>query len=336
MGSKAPATQTNQTQVVLSPEQRELLDLSMPSLRQFAASPPRLPEGTQIAGFDPLQQQAQGEVLQAGQDYRSALAGARSALEGAAPAAQNVATQAAGTYGTLTSGDLLRPESNPALQEYMTSAINAGTAPIVDDLLQRALPAVRSGARMAGQYGGSRQGIAEGLAIQGAERQVGDVGARIASQIASQGYGQGLDAMTRGLGLTGAVQGAQVAPTDLFRTSADLARAGLEPATWTGAIGDVRQGMTQAQIDEAAQKFLYEEQLPLLVGKELASIVSGIPTGGMQTTGPAPRTSNPLMGGMGGALIGAQLANLLLPGSGLLIGGLGALAGGGLGALASR
>jgi len=269
-----PVTQTTSTQ--LPPEAQELMNLALPQLRQFGTSPPKLPDFSTVAPFDPSQ-----------------MAGQEMALSTAAGPQTDIVSGAGTAQQRLTSGELLTPESNPAL----AATINASTRPIINDLLEKALPAIRSGAYTTGNFGSSRQGIAEGLATGRAAQAVGDT----AAKVATEGYGRGLDAMTKGVALA-----PQTAQTQLL------------PAVTTSGVGDVRQGMAQALLGEQASRFNYEQLLPLLVGKELASLAAGIPGGSTTTTASGPKT-DPLMQGLGlgisglGALGGGQGIAALLP-----------------------
>ena len=122
----------------------------------------------------------------------------------------------------------------------MDSAIASAAAPIWQGLAESALPNIRGGAVTTG-YGGSRQGIAEGLASGRAAQEVGRQGQGIATSLADAGYGRGLDAMGKALGLTSQIQGAQAAPAESMRTAAGLAGEQVNPALWTSGVGDVRQ-----------------------------------------------------------------------------------------------
>lgn len=278
--AKGATPQTQTSTYTPNPYTQELLGLAMPNLQAFAANPPKLQEGSQIAGFDPLQTQGQNMVL------------------GTTAGQQGVVGNAATGTNFLTSGDVLRPESNPALQGYIDAAVR----PISENLTQLALPAIRSGATQAGQFGSSRHGIAEGLAIGKTNQAIGDT----TSKIANTAYGQGLDAMQRGLAL---------APS--------TAQALTIPGVTTSGVGDVRQALAQALLGEGNQKYMYEQMLPLLVGRELAQIASGIP-GGTTTAQASTPQKNPWSSAAGGALTGASLGSMFGP-----IGtGVGALGGG--------
>lgn len=281
-----PVTQT--TQVQIPPEAQELLGLAMPSLRKFAANGIS-PGPSAVAGFDPLQTQGQQQVL-------DAAAGPQSGVVNSAAAANQ----------RMTSGELLDPNSNPALR----ATIDASTRPIIDDLLQRALPAIRGEATQTGNFGSSRQGIAEGLSVGKAAQAVGDTSAKVATQ----GYGMGLDALTKGVGL---------APS--------TASASLLPGLATSGVGDVRQALQQMLLGERAGNFNLEQLAPLLVGKELSQIAGGIP-GGSTTTNASTAQPNPLLQSLGGAMSLGALGSSIGPAFGLS-GAVGGAGGAGIGAL---
>lgn len=272
-------SQTTTTQ--LSPEQKELYALAMPSLKEFAANPPQAYPGSTVASFDPLQTQ--------GQEMALSQTGGQGQVVGSAADASKF----------FTSGDVLNPASNPGLSGY----IDAATRPIYNNLTERVLPAVRSGANQAGQFGGSRQAIAESLASRDAATAAGDT----AAKIVGQSYGTGVDAMTKALGLSGS-------------TAQNLNI----PAMTTSGVGDVRQNLLQQILGEGASKWNYEQMLPLLMGKELTSIAGALPNAGTTTTGNSP-TPNKAVSSLGGALSGAA--------AGSAFGPWGAAAGGGIGAL---
>jgi hypothetical protein len=121
--------------------------------------------------------------------------GAPGGAPGGAPAPGGGVAPGMSTGDFLTRG-ALDPANNPALQSYMAAA----TRPISENLLYNVLPNVRSGAAGAGQYGSSRQGIAEALAANKAFQEMGDVSANIANQgyqtglgVAGQTYGNQLN-----------------------------------------------------------------------------------------------------------------------------------------------
>lgn len=255
----------------------------MPGVRSFAATVPQRYSGSTVAGFDPSQ-----------------VAGQEMAL-GAAPTQASVASNAANANQFYTSGDIWNPASNPNLQ----GAIDASTRPIVQNYQESILPGIRNDAISSGNFGGSRQGVAEGIAARGVSNAVGDT----ASKLVQGQYGTNVDAQLKAMGLVPTVQGAQTVP-----------------ATTTSGVGDVRQALTQRQIGENVGNFNYDQMAPFLQSQEIMQLLAGIPGGGSVSTASQPSQS---MWGptLGGAATGAALGSAIMPGIGT---GIGALAGGAL------
>jgi len=171
-----PKNVTQTTQQVLSPEQRELLNLGMTSAKGAMESQPPVP-GT--LGFTPAQAAAQESTL---------------AKTGEGGAVSNLANKLGGAQSFLT-GDVMKMESNP----YLQSAIDAALRPITENFQQSVIPSIRSGAVQAGPtaLGGSRTQLALGKASGDYMRQVGDT----ASSMANTAYGQNLEALVKGTAL---------------------------------------------------------------------------------------------------------------------------------------
>jgi len=278
MGGGGDTTST--TKVELSPAQKDLINTALPGVKSYLKNPPNMPSYSGVAGFTPAQLQGQYGALGA--------ANTQNALGG----------QAAGATDFLLNS-ALSPSTNPALQ----GTIDAAVRPINEQLTREALPGVRSEARMAGQYGGSRQGIAEGMAIQGAQRAAGDT----AAQVANQGYQSGMDAMVKTLGLVPQTQGAQV--------TGSLTQSG---------VGDVQQNLQQNQLDELIQRYMYGQQKNYLASKDILGLAMGIPNAG--TTSSVSGGNNGTASALSGALGGATLGTAIMPGVGTAVGaGLGGL-----------
>jgi hypothetical protein len=283
MTGGTPPPQTQTTTQVLSPEQRQLMQLAMPGVTKFAASvPERYQGGSTIAPFDPSQVAAQEGMLDT--------AGTQTAL----------ARQGAGTTTNWLGPNALDVTNNPAVQ----GAISSATRPIQEQLLRVGLPAIRAGAEQTGNTGASRQGIAEGLAYGEAAKAMGDVG----SKIALGAYNTNVDAQLKALGLLPQTTGVQ--------TTGNLT---------TGQVGDVRQAMSQAQLDELVSNFNYDQYAPYLQSKDIMSLLTGLPGGSTQTVASGPQKGSPITSSVGGALSGAA--------AGSTFGPVGTLAGGGIGAL---
>ena len=279
MNNQQPQTQT--TTQVLSPEQRQLMDLAMPGVTQFAAKVPERYQGTTIAGFDPSQTAGQEGALQS--------AGTQTSL----------ARQGADTTTNWLGPNATDISNNPQVQ----AAIKTATDPIMETLTRQGLPAIRLSAEQSGNFGLSCQGIAEGLAQEGALKAIGAA----TSNIASDAYKTNVDAQLKALGLLPSTVGTQ--------TAGDLTTLG---------VGDVRQALLQAQLGEQVGNFNYDQLAPYLQLKDIMSLLTGLPGGTTQLTASTPQ-KNPLTSALGGAAAGASLGSVI-PGVGTGIGaGAGAL-----------
>jgi len=173
--------------------------------------------GRTYANFDPLQEQG----MQQGLNY-----------------ANNVIAPGAENYQN-------------TLQQYMNAPLNIANDPAVqammaanqsnasDWLTREALPSTRTGAVAAGQLGGSRQGIAEGLAVGEATKALTNANAQ--TMLGAYGTAAGL-AGNAGQMFPGAMQ------------------MGLTPYDYMQGVGAQYQGMDQRGIDEAMARYYYPEQ----------------------------------------------------------------------------
>lgn len=281
--SSQPQPQTQSTTYTLSPEQRQLMDLAMPGVTQFAASVPKRYQGSSIAGFDPAQIAGQNEVLRA--------AGLQSSLSGAG----------AGTTQNWLSPGALDVNNNPAIQGMLDRNARA----VNTSLTESALPAIRDSAERSGNFGSSRQGVAEGVALGKASSALADANAKTLSDA----YNTNVEAQLKTLGL-------------LPQTIAGQTTGGLS----TSAVGDTRQALEQARLGETVSNFNYDQLAPFLQSKEIMSLLTGLPGGTTTSTASGPQ-KNPITGALGGAMSGASLGSAFGP--------IGTGVGGGLGALLS-
>lgn len=281
MNFGAPKETTQTTRVELSPEQKQLLSLAMPGVKQYAATVPQRYQGNTVAGFDPAQMAGQERAL-AGSQAQDTLAG-----------------NAAGTSNFYLGGDIWNPGSNQNLQ----GAINAATRPLTEAYTENVLPGIGLDAESTGNFGGSRHGVAEGIASRGYLNAVGDT----SSKIAQNEYETNLNAQLKALGLLPQTQAAQTAG-----------------AITESGVGDVRQGLSQAQLDAAIGGFNYDQLAPFLQSKDIIGLLGALPGGSTTATASGP-TTGPLQA-LGGAAAGASLGSAILPGVGTGVGaGLGAL-----------
>ncbi len=284
-GQPAQQTSTTVTQQELSPQQQQLLELAVPFAETFGQQPLQLFPGQTIAPRGPLE-----------------LEGQQLAIDLARSGLPDFLGPIAGGQQFLSSGAALFPQTNPALQ----AATEAAVRPLTQAFEQNILPNIRGEANLAGQFGGSRQGIAEGIAGQGLLQSVGDVSATMQSQA----YQTALENMTRSLFAAPGITGLTTLPSDILST-----------------VGAGNRAFEQAQINEQVQRFSTEQLLPLLQAQGLAGLAMGLPGGQTiaQSTGPSPfGTTSPWQTGFAGAAGGAALGGMFgQPLLGGILGGLG-------------
>lgn len=350
-GEKSVQTTTQE----LSPEQRQLLSGVIPIAQGMLTNPPKQYPGTAIAPQTPAEQQAQQMALQSAQQmsgFTQNLPQMIQQIMGGQGANINTAStnqagnhndlmsmltsmvggttgqmaqgnaQTAGSLGFLMDPSILSADSNPYLQSYMDASIR----PLNDQFSNVTMPSLASGAVGSGGYGGSRQGIAEGLAAQGLSNATGDVTAKIGSE----GYGQGLQAMLGGTnaainlqgmnldalskmfgtGVTGLLGGAQndIAASqqqqgtlaDMMKSlsmSPDILASMTRPAEIVGGVGAQQRAEQQAQLTEQVQRFINEQMLPFSLAQDVAGMAFGMPGG---TTTSTSQTTGGSSGGMQG------------------------------------
>jgi hypothetical protein len=99
---------------------------------------------------------------------------------------------------------MLNPASNP----YLAGAYAAAAEPITQNYQNVVLPGITTNAMTSGAYGGSRQGVAQGMASNDYLRQLGNLASTMYGNAYSQGTQQALQA---GTSLLGAQQTGQLA-----------------------------------------------------------------------------------------------------------------------------
>lgn len=287
MSGGSQPTQTSTTQMVLSPEQRQILQLAMPGIRDYAATTPTRYPGDTVAGFDPAQ-----------------ISGQNMALAAATGPQQNLAQGSADTTSFWLNPNSWDPSNNPAL----SGAIDAAVRPITTNYQQVVEPRVRDEFLGAGQeFGGSRRNIAEAQAGEDYLRQVGDT----SSKMVQGAYDTNVNAGLRALALTPQTQAAQTQPAITTSGVGDV-RQNLVQRLLDMTVGNYNY-------DQLAP-FLQSQDLVSLLG----AIPGGSST--TVATGNNP-TANPYTSTLGGAAAGASLGSMLGPVGTAGGAGLGALLG---------
>lgn len=356
MAKATQPTQTTSTQI--SPEAQQLFQLAMPGLTQFAATTPQRYQGDTVTPFTANQVAGQQGLVGGAQAGSNAVT---APLTNAINAAAAIPGQLSNVSGLTnyertplqTSSNIFSdpgiwdPRSNPGLN----SAITAATRPMYEQLTEQALPAISDNAIATGGLGGSREGIAQGLAIGRTSRAAGDVGAKLAQDV----YGANLGAVNQryatNLGAenqryatdVGGEQARYATNTGLdqqrYQTNinATLAALGLTPQLTSqlpgayllpgatqSAVGDQQQAQAQAELQSRIQGFNYDQLAPFLQSREILSLIQGMPGAVTTSTGNIP-SPNPVTTALGGAATGAAIGSAI-PGIGT---GIGAGIGGG-------
>ncbi len=150
--------------------------------------------------------------------------------------------------------------------QYVNGMMDANARSMTKNLTQQVMPGIRNNSISNGQYGSSRQGIAEGMAIQGAQDALANSNA--ATQM--DAYGKGLESLATGL---------EFAP--------QMLNLGLQPANITEFVGQgIREDQSQALADDMA-RWNFAQSEP----ERLVQLQSQLLNGGMQfgtTTGTSP------------------------------------------------
>lgn len=260
------------------------------------------PPGFQIPYIKSVLGEAQNLYNQPGPQYfpGETVAGLNPNIQGslnylsgaAAPAQAQTAGASQQALGTAYAS------ANPLMNPFFAQTAQAIIDPATQQMMRSILPQIDSGAVLAGQVGSSRQGVAQGNAINDYSRNI----LNALAQFGTSAYGQGLDTLSRGLAVAPQIQGMQAVPGQTL-----------------GAAGDYQRAYEQQLIDAAQQRYNYEQQLPYEKLNYYAGLV-GNPLGSTTTNNPGSGQSG-LQGALGGAATGAALGSYF-PGVGTAAGGV--------------
>jgi ribosomal protein L18 len=221
-------------------------------------------------------------------EVRAELAG----KSGAGYDAASSAAQGASTYTpqNVQSGSFLTGNisgyMNPYVENVESRAIDAANR-----TLQQEKNAIAASAARAGAFGGSRQGIAEGVAASETARGIGDLSAKLRSDAFNQAAALQAADQNRALQAAQANQaaGLQGAATNIAGATAlgNLTGAKLDAAQKEAAlvenVGAQKQALAQAALDEAYARFLEKKNYPIEGLNLLLSATSATPYGQSQT-----------------------------------------------------
>lgn len=228
---------------------------------------------------------------------------------------------------------------NPQLD----AMVNAAQTRTAQNFNEQVMPQISTNALGNNAYGGSRQGIAEGLAADRLQQQMGDIATGMYGQAYESGQNRALQGgsaqagLNTNVSLANSQQGlqAQLLNQQLRQwavgqgmnslqsglgTSLDAARLqqatlpsyaqyGMLPTQNLLQAGQIDQNYRQQLLDDEVARWNFYNNLPQQQLQQYASGIygSGNPGGTQSTTGPGSSTS-PLVGALGGAVTGAGIA----------------------------
>ncbi|UOF77896.1 chaperone of endosialidase [Caudoviricetes sp.] len=250
--------------------------------------------------------------------------------------AGNIANYQPGQVSPTTlAGTDLSAYMNP----YTQSVINSGMQAI-DTQRRQALNQIGDQAVRTGAFGGSRQGVQEGITNAASALQAGNLASQLMGQNFSQAQAAAQGDITRNLQAQIQNQNAGLQGAGLNLTAANnlgsLAAQGQNAFLQGQAAALAGQGAVQQQnqADIAAQQQAYQEaqQFPLQQLQIPLQALGATPYGSTNTqTGPGPSQNTGMMG-LGGAMAGASIGQMIAPALGVSA-GAGAGGGAGIGAL---
>ena len=306
MGGDQPAAQTvtNKTELPAWLEDITKENLSMAT--EVADRPLVQYGGQRIAGFTPEQEQAFNIIQQGVGRTAPAYEAAQGAALGSAYY-QPERVQA----GSFLTGDI-SGYMNPYIANVEQRAIEASGRS-----LEQARNQIASNAAQARAFGGSRQGLAEGVAAAESARNIGDLSARLRSEgfdraaaLQSADYARALQAAqaNQAAGLQGAATNISGA-TALGALTNQAQQGRQTEAALVENVGQQRQAMAQAALDEAYARFLEERNYPIEGLNLRLAATSATPYGGTQTqTREGMPTGNSFLTGLGAVGTGASAA----------------------------
>jgi hypothetical protein len=195
------------------------------------------------------------------------------------------------TYGLTGVMDV---NNNPYLASAVQGAINPITQSFTDT--GGVMSGIRDAGTNSGQFGSSRQGVAEGVAAGRYAQAIGDV----SSQMYSDAYNKGQDTFTKTLAL---------APQTLDMYST--------PVNWLSSVGAQKEDLAQQQAQYLADSGMWDINSQWAPLNNLANLIYGGGSSTATTTNTSPKAPpNRLGGAIGGAAAGTSI----MPGWGTAIG----------------
>jgi hypothetical protein len=205
------------------------------------------------------------------------------------------------------------PSMNFFNNPYVDQMVQGAAGDVTQNYRRNIAPRIGTEALGTGNYGSSRQGIAEGIAQSDLNRQIGD----ISSGIRGQAYGQGLTAYgqdrstslrsqleRRAQALNAAQQSSRQNAANWNQAMQGVGQLqGIAMAPYQyqnqlgqlqGSIGAQQQNLNQARLSEAGQDYMQNIQAPWQHLGNYAGLVTGMPIGQFGNTNAQGVADNPV------------------------------------------
>jgi hypothetical protein len=179
---------------------------------------------------------------------------------------------------------------------FQQAAIQSATRPIMQQYENVTLPGISSMFSRAGRYGSGAMERALGTAAESTSRAIGDV----SSTMAAQDYSR--ERALQQQALLGQIQSAQAAP--------QIYGQQYLPSQQLGQVGAAQEAIAGLPLQEAMQRYQYQQQLPYQQLGGFLSSVYGTPMAGSQYAPQQQAQRNVAGGVLGGAALGAGVANM--------------------------
>lgn len=353
-GSDKQKTQTTNTPW----NAKQLQELMKQAETRFEDGPNQYYPGSTVADLDPRLQQTLNQMMGFGdqpmvQEGQNALMQALQGNQGLMNQASQNQVQGVGDYASFLMNQGMNPDTGAvgniagqadptqAYQQflggseanpYIDQLVDQTTRDISQNLNENIMPRIDQGALANNAYGGSRQGVAQGRAIESANREAGDASSRIRSGAFESGEQRKLQAANSMLGAAGqgdrytqalqqqGLQGAQMG-RGLFQDLAGITGQQASMAPMLQAYegqnqntalqgGQLNQQFLQSLLSDDVNRFNFEQQADDQNFQNYANLL--LQAGGMGGT--QTQTANTPQASLGERLLGGAATGLGLYG----------------------
>jgi hypothetical protein len=268
---QAAAVTTQELPKQIAPYYEKLLKEAEALYKQKMEAGAPIYEGKTIAGYTPEQEQL--------------FSGLQSLQGTQAPKFAEAEALTRGTAARVTP-DEVQEYMNP----YQQAVVDIEKREAEKQYQSTVVPQLAAQAAAAGSFGGSRQGILEGMASEANQRLQADIQAKGSAQA----YQDAMANINQQRQREGAAAGqlAQLAPAGFAAQAQELGAI--------GKVGDAKQQQQQLALDEAYKQYMQEQQFPSESLKEYQSYVQSFPNIPTQIT----RAPEPQSPGLAQSLLG--------------------------------